>query len=292
MRLNDKFNWAEKCYIMAIVNATPDSFSGDGIYNGDNILDMAISQAENFIENGADILDIGGESTRPNAKVISADEETSRVIPIITALSDRFPDIVISIDSYKSDVARAAITAGAHIINDVSGLLSDKKMTQVAVEYNAPVIIMHNRSRPQYVVDNGDNDHIIGGEYIAPNYIDFLNEIKLELIQLKNDAIKRGIDANQIILDPGIGFGKSVTENMMIINHLDKFKDLDMPLLLGVSRKSFIGHILNLKADQRLEGTAASVAIGVMRGANIMRVHDVMQMSRIVKMCDAILRAE
>ncbi len=292
MRLSDKFNWAEKCYIMAIVNVTPDSFSGDGIYNGNNIVDMAILQAENFIYNGADILDIGGESTRPNAKVISSDEEISRVIPIITALRDKFPNVVISIDSYKADVAQAAIDAGANIINDIWGLLGDKNMAKIAVEYNAPVIIMHNRSRPQYVVNNGKDNHIIGGEYVAPHYNNFLREIKLELKQLKNNAIKSGIDADQIILDPGIGFGKNPNQNMMIINHLNKFKDLDMPILLAPSRKSFIGHILNLEAEQRLEGTAASVAIGVMRGANIMRVHDVMEMSRTVKMCDAILRAK
>ena len=288
MQLSEKFKWGSECYIMGIVNATPDSFSGDGIVGAKDTVSKAVAQAGTFLNDGAHILDVGGESTKPGAAIVSPNEELDRVVPVITALSKEFPSAVISIDTYKASVAKAALDAGAHIINDVWGFKADPDMAPLAARYNVPVILMHNRSKPGHA----EIDARLGGTYIAPNYDNFLDEVKDEMRDIANNAIKAGVEARQIILDPGVGFGKTVQQNMVLINKLDHFKSLGFPQLLGASRKSFIGKVLDVEADQRLEGTAATVALGVVRGANIVRVHDVKEMARIVRMTDAMLRAE
>lgn len=288
MQLKDKFNWGHQCYVMGIVNATPDSFSGDGIGRADDVVSKAVHQASGFLKDGAHILDVGGESTRPGAAMVSADEELSRVVPVIKAIADKFPDAVISIDTYKASVAEAALDAGAHIINDVWGGMADPAMAPLAAKRDVPVMLMHNKSKPGHA----EIDARLGGAYVAPDYGDFLAEVLDEMKALADNAIRAGVSADQIIIDPGVGFGKTVQQNMTLINQLDYFKALAFPILLGSSRKSFIGKVLDVEADQRVEGTAATVALGVVRGADIVRVHDVKEMSRIVRMTDAMLRAE
>ena len=288
MQLCKKFNWGSKCYVMGIVNATPDSFSGDGIAGRDDVVAKAVAQAASFIKDGAHILDVGGESTRPDATIVSADEEISRVLPVITALSERFPETIISIDTYKASVAEVALDAGAHIINDVWGFKADSKMAPLAASRDVPVILMHNRSKPGHA----EIDARLGGSYAAPNYHDFLVEVFDEMKDLADAAIRTGVSNAQIIMDPGVGFGKTIQQNMALINELDSLKKLEFPILLGSSRKSFIGKVLDVEANQRLEGTAATVALGVARGADIVRVHDVKAMARVVQMTDAMLRAK
>lgn len=283
------FNFGNRCLVMGIMNVTPDSFSGDGLENNKSILESAIvDQARCFLRDGADILDIGGESTRPGAALVSEELELSRVVPAVEAIVRKFPSAIISVDTYKSKVADAALGAGAHIINDVWGFRADENMAAVAVKHNAPVILMHNKSKPGHA----EIDSRLGGAYIAPDYTDFLNQVIEEMRVLASDAIEAGVLRENIMLDPGVGFGKTVSQNMELINRLDEIKAaLGFPILLGSSRKSFIGLTLDVPADERVEGTAATVSLGVTRGADIVRVHDVKEMSRIVRMTDAMLRA-
>ena len=288
---NHMFEWGSRTYVMGILNVTPDSFSGDGILalpkeHRDDVSEAAVRQAKEFLTSGADILDVGGESTRPGSQPISADDEISRVIPVIEAIANKFPGTLISIDTYKAKVAKAAFNAGAHILNDVWALRADPELASVAAKYRVPVILMHNRSNPASV----EVREQLGNAYIGSEYQNLIEDVKRELLVSVDLAVKAGIEESHIILDPGIGFGKTREHNLELINRLDEIRALGYPVLLGTSRKSFIGFTLDLPADQRVEGTAATVAIGIARGADIIRVHDVKEMARVAKMTDAIVR--
>ena len=280
------FNWGTRTYVMGILNATPDSFSGDGIIAKGDAVAVALEQARDFLGHGADILDVGGESTRPGSAPVNADDEMERVIPVICALHKNFPEAVISIDTYKAQVAEEAIRAGAHIINDVWGLRADDGLAHIAARYNAPVILMHNRSNPSSV----EVREKFGNAYGGAEYKNLIEDVKRELMDCVDIAHKAGIADSHIILDPGVGFGKTREHNLELVNRLDEIRELGYPILLGTSRKSFIGFTLNLPADQRVEGTAATVAVGIARGADIIRVHDMKEMARVAKMTDAIVR--
>jgi dihydropteroate synthase len=273
---------------MGILNITPDSFSGDGLLAplaGAQDTDLALEQARRFIAAGADILDVGGESTRPGAQSLSLAEEMERVLPVIRLLRAE-TGLPLSIDSYKSEVAEAALEAGADMVNDVWGLKVDPRLAQVAARHKAPVILMHNRSSWA----NADIQARLGGRYVGMPYEDLLEDIKRELMESVSIARLAGIPDEHILLDPGIGFGKTVEQNLELLDRLGEIRLLGFPVLLGPSRKSFIGYTLDLPPDQRVEGTAAAVAIGIVRGADIVRVHDVEPMVRVVRMADAIVR--
>ena len=297
---NHIFNWGSRTYVMGILNLTPDSFSGDGLISplpvgapsrddkgqGDGEL-HALQQAKEFLANGADILDVGGESTRPGSEPVGADEELERVIPAIQAIAKEFPNALISIDTYKAKVAEEAFKARAHILNDVWGLRADPELADIAAKYRVPVILMHNRSNPASVEVRAQ----LGNAYIGSEYQNLIEDVKSELLVSVGLAKNAGVEETRIILDPGIGFGKTREHNLELINRLDEIRMLGYPVLLGASRKSFIGFTLDLPADQRMEGTAATVAIGIARGADIVRVHDVKEMARVAKMTDAIVRS-
>src|SRR3972149_1718443 len=287
---NHTFNWGSRTYVMGILNVTPDSFSGDGLLalsedevRGEN---DALQQAREFLADGADILDVGGESTRPGSQPVTADEELERVIPVITAIAEESPNALISIDTYKARVAEEAFKAGAHILNDVWALRADPELASVAAKYKAPVILMHNRSNPASVEVRAR----LGNAYIGSEYQNLIEDVKRELLVSVELALTAGIEESRIVLDPGIGFGKTREHNLELINRLDEIRALGYPVLLGPSRKSFIGFTLDLPADQRVEGTAATVAVGITRGADMIRAHDVKEMARVAKMTDAIVR--
>lgn len=280
------FDWGSRTYVMGILNVTPDSFSGDGIIAKGDAITFAVNQAADFLENGADILDVGGESTRPGSAPVNADEEMERVIPVIEALRANFANAIISIDTYKASVAEAAIQAGANIINDVWGFRADSEIASVAAKYKTPVILMHNRSNPASV----EVREKLGGAYLGAEYENLIEDVKRELLVSVEIAKKAGVEENVILLDPGIGFGKTREHNLELINRLGEIRALGYPILLGTSRKSFIGFTLDLPPDQRIEGTAATVAVGITRGADIVRVHDVKEMARVAKMTDAMVR--
>jgi len=281
------FTWGARTYVMGVLNVTPDSFSGDGIIAKGDALEISLEQARSFLAAGADILDVGGESTRPGSQPLHADEELARVIPVIRGLSTKFPDAIISIDTYKAEVAEEAFKNGAHVLNDVWALRADPKLASVASQYKVPVILMHNRSNPASVQVKEQ----LGKAYIGAEYQNLIEDVKRELMDSVALARKAGIEEAHIILDPGIGFGKTREHNLELINRLDEIRMLGYPILLGPSRKSFIGYTLDLPPDQRVEGTAATIAIGIARGADIVRVHDVTEMARVAKMTDAIVRA-
>lgn len=265
------FKWGSKTFLMAVLNATPDSFSGDGIFSDSG---LALELGLQFQAHGADIIDVGGESTRPvsiysGVTRISSSEEIDRVIPVIKTLTKHLK-IPISIDTYKADVAMRAIDAGASMINDVWGLKGDCDMTDVAISSGLPVVLMHNQEHTEYE--------------------DLVNDVFDELRRMIDKALCAGIKGANIIVDPGIGFGKTVEQNLRLIRNLDRFTHLGHPILVGTSRKSTIGRVLDLPVSDRIEGTAATVALSIARGADIVRVHDVKEMSRVVRMSDAILR--
>lgn len=278
--------WGRRTYMMGIINITPDSFSGDGLAAHEDFIGHAVSQAGRFLAEGADLLDVGGESTRPGAQTVSADEEIRRVEPVVRAIASRFPDALISIDTYKASVARVALEAGAHLVNDVWGLRADPQMAQTVAQFGAPVILMHNRSKP----NDASVEARLGGRYIGVEYDNLTADVRRELMESVSLARAAGIPDEKIILDPGIGFGKTVRQNLDLLNRLDEICELGFPLLVGTSRKSFIGYTLDLPADQRAAGTAATVAIGIARGADIVRVHDVGLMTQVARMADAIIR--
>ena len=280
------FNWGSRTYVMGILNITPDSFSGDGMIARGDIVPLAVEQARSFLSSGADILDVGGESTRPGSQPVHAAEERERVLPVIEALAKEFPDVLISIDTYKANVAEAAFKAGAQILNDVWALRADPELASVAAAFRVPVILMHNRSNPASV----EVRQQLGNAYIGSTYENLMEEVKHELLVSVELALKAGIEETRILLDPGIGFGKTREHNLELINRLAEICSLGYPVLLGPSRKSFIGFTLDLPADQRVEGTAATVAVGITRGADLIRVHDVKEMARVAKMTDAIVR--
>jgi dihydropteroate synthase len=285
---NHTFHWGSRTYVMGILNVTPDSFSGDGILaQGGGGVEAALEQAREFLSNGADILDVGGESTRPGSQPVGAEQELERVVPVISAIAKEFPDALISIDTYKAKVAEAGFQAGAHILNDVWALRADPELASVAAAFRAPVVLMHNRSNPASVEVRAQ----LGNAYIGSEYQNLLEEVKRELLVSVELAKKAGIGESHIILDPGVGFGKKREHNLELIDRLNEIRALGFPILLGPSRKSFIGFTLDLPADQRLEGTAATVAVGIARGADIIRVHDVREMARVAKMTDAITRS-
>ena len=260
---------------MGILNVTPDSFSDGGVYFDK---EKAVEHALRMQEDGADIIDIGGESTRPGAKAVTLKEEIKRVVPVIEALTKKV-SIPISIDTYKSDVADAAISAGASIVNDISGLRFDKKMPKVAARHKTSVVIMHIKGTPKNMQKNPSYKALI------PEILDYLTES----IAIARDA---GMPDDMIIIDPGIGFGKTLEHNLEIISRLHEFRGFEKPILIGPSRKAFIGMTLGgLPAEERIEGTASAVAIGIFNGANILRVHDVKAMSRVAKVADAVMRA-
>jgi dihydropteroate synthase len=287
------FTWGSRTYVMGILNITPDSFSGDGLLpplpmgedQGEG-MNAAVQQAKEFLSNGADILDVGGESTRPGSQPVGADEELKRVIPVIEAIAKEFPDALISIDTYKAKVAEKAFQAGAHILNDVWALRADPELASVAAALRVPVILMHNRSNPASV----EVREQLGNAYIGSEYENLIEDVKRDLLISVKLAKKAGVEESNIILDPGIGFGKTRERNLELINRLDEIRALGYPVLLGPSRKSFIGFTLDLPPDQRVEGTAATVAVGITRGADIIRVHDVKEMARVARMTDAIVR--
>ena len=270
----DRFSldFSKKTHIMGVLNVTPDSFSDGGMHFEKS---RAVDRALRMIEDGADILDIGGESTRPGSDPVSLDEELRRTIPVIKALSNII-SIPISIDTYKSDVAVRALEAGASIVNDISGMQFDPEMPAVISRFKVPVVIMHIKGTPKNMQVNPTYKALV------PEVMDyFRTSISL--------AAKSGIPDNMIILDPGIGFGKTFEHNLEIINNLDQFYLLEKPLLIGPSRKAFLGKILgDLPVHERLEGTAAAVAISIIKGAHIVRVHDVKEMARVAKVADAI----
>lgn len=260
-----RLDYGKKTLIMGILNVTPDSFSDGGKYNH---LELAVKRAQEMVEQGADIIDIGGESTRPGFEVVPVEEELERVIPVIKAISERVK-VPISIDTYKAEVAKQSLEAGAHIINDIWGGKADPQMAYVAARYNAPIILMHNRQNEDYQV------------FIR----DVFNDL-YESIQLMKQA---GVRDEKIILDPGIGFAKSHEENLEMMRNLDKLVSLGYPVLLATSRKRMIGNVLDLPVNERVEGTGASCCFGIQKGCQMIRVHDIKEMSRMAKMMDAMM---
>ena len=280
------FDWGMRTYVMGILNITEDSFSGDGLIGkGKDEVELACQQARQFVAEGVDILDIGGESTRPGSQPISADEELSHILPVLKAISNEL-DVLISIDTYKAAVAEAALQNGAQIVNDIWGFHADPEIAGVTARYHAPAILMHNRSSWAHAVIKEK----LGGRYVGIPYENLLEDVKRELLESVAIAHEAGIPDDHIILDPGIGFGKSTEQNLELLNRLDEIRALGYPILCGPSRKSFIGYTLDLPPDQRLEGTAAAVAVGIVRGADIIRIHDIQPMVRVARMTDAIVR--
>jgi len=274
---NTEFCWGERTYVMGIINMSPDSFSGDGFAD----LGAAAAQAHRFVSEGADILDIGGESTRPGSSPVSVDEEIKRVVPVIERLASEVP-VPISVDTYKSEVARRALDAGVAMINDQWGLKRDQQLAELAAEWNVPLILMSNQR------DKGGYDALVDRD--TAYYEDLMAEVTSSLRRSLDLALKLGVARENIILDPGLGFGKNWRQDLEVIRRLDEVRGLGRPILLGPSRKSFIGLVLNLPVGECVEGTAAAVAIGIARGADIVRVHDVQQMARVCRMSDAIIR--
>ena len=258
-------DYTKETFIMGILNVTPDSFSDGGKYNS---VEAALEQAKKMVADGAKIIDVGGESTRPGYERISDDEEIARVVPVIKALVREVPAI-ISIDTYKSAVARAAIEAGAHMINDIWGAKADPEMANVAVQYNVPIILMHNRPNQ--------------------NYKNYWNDFKSDIEESISIVKKAGVPDEHIILDPGIGFVKNLEQSIETMQRLDELSAMGYPVLLATSRKRMIGSILNLPVNERVEGTAATCAFGVMKGCHLMRVHDVKEVARTVKVIDALV---
>lgn len=254
----------KKTWVMGILNVTPDSFSDGGKYT---TVEKAVSQTKKMIEDGADIIDVGGESTRPGYTMISDEEEIARVVPVIKALAEE-TNALISIDTYKAAVAEAAIAAGAHIINDIWGAKYEPDIAEVAAKWDVPIILMHNR-----------ND---------TSYNNFWNEVQQDMAESVQIALDAGVRKEQIWLDPGIGFGKTTAQNIQMMQHLREFVELGYPVLLGTSRKSLVGKVLDLPVSERLEGSLATVCFGVDRGCQIVRVHDVKETSRVVRMMDVL----
>ncbi len=294
-----EFRWGERTYVMGIVNVTPDSFSGDGVYatmetegvahpseRAQAATERAVAQAISFLEEGVDIIDVGGESTRPGSAPIDAQTELSRVIPVVRRLREA-TDAPISIDTYKASVAAEALDAGADLVNDVWALQMDPELAPLVAERGVPVILMHNRSKPK----NAAQQERLGGRYVGIRYHDLMADIIRELRQRVEHAVQAGIPRSRIIIDPGMGFGKTVEQNLHLLNHVDELRVLGLPILAGPSRKSFIGYTLDLPPQERQEGTAAAVALCIARGVNMVRVHDARAMLRVARMSDAIIRA-
>ena len=267
-----KYDLSQKIWLMGVINTTPDSFSDGGLYLQPR---EAVKRALDLITQGADIIDIGGESSRPGSDPITSDEEKQRVLPVIRGLRKE-TDILISIDTTKADVAHAALEEGADIINDISALRFDPQMTALAARKNVPIILMHMKGTPKNM-------------QFDPYYENVFTEIRDFFIERISMATAQGINAQNIILDPGIGFGKRLNDNLALINNLGFLKELSRPVLIGVSRKSFIGAILDLPVEERLEGTIAASLLSMVNGANILRVHDVGAVKRAIRVAQRIL---
>lgn len=259
------YNLSDRTHIMGILNITPDSFSDGGSYTS---VCNAVKQAEEMQQLGADIIDIGGESTRPNHDPVSLDEELNRVIPVIKAMRESI-NVPISIDTYKAEVAKQAIEAGAEIINDVWGAKREPEIAKVAADYQVPIILMHNRTNM--------------------NYTSLIDDMKKDLAESIDIALQAGVTKEKIILDPGVGFAKTAADNLVVMNNLEQFLTLGYPILLGTSRKTFIGKILDVPADERDIGTGATTCLGIAKGAQIVRVHNVKVNVELAKMMDAML---
>ena len=260
------FAWGKRTYVMGIINVTPDSFSGDGLGHD---AEAALEQALRFQDEGADIIDVGGESTRPGSTPVTVEEEKRRVIPVIRLLASRL-DVPVSVDTYKREVAREALAAGAAIINDVWGLKRDPALADLAAREGAPIVLMHNQQ--------------------GLDYSDLVPEVLASLRSSLRQALEAGVPSENVVLDPGLGFGKRPEYNLELLRRLAELKALGLPLLVGTSRKSTIGLVLDLPVEERLEGTAATVALAIANGADIVRVHDVKAMTRVARMSDAIVR--
>lgn len=264
------FAWGERTFIMGILNVTPDSFSGDGLVRGGDVVAASVDQARRMVEEGADLLDVGGESTRPGHAPVEAAEEIGRVIPVIAAVRNALPAIPVSIDTTKVVVAEAALAAGADLLNDVWGVGADPAMAELAASSGAPLLVMHNREEARYE--------------------DVVGEVVDDLRAALERAERIGVRPDHLIVDPGIGFGKTADHNVTLLRHLDALTALGRPILLGTSRKSTIGKILDLPPEERSEGTLATIALGIASGADIVRVHDVRANVRAARVADAIVR--
>lgn len=266
-----QFDWGKRTYVMGIVNVSPDSFAGDGIHSQS----IALTQAVRMAQEGADIIDIGGESTRPGSTAIPLDEEFARVLPVVRAIR-RELSLPLSVDTYKYEIAQAVLEAGADIINDIWGLKKEPRLAELAAEYGASMVLMSNQ---RDVSPNHDVE-----------FDDIVQTVRDDLESAILKAVRHGLPIEQIIIDPGIGFGKTQPQNLMLLRRLRELHDLPYPLLVGTSRKSVLGHVLQLPADERFEATAATIALAIDRGADIVRVHDVREMWRVCKVADAIVR--
>jgi dihydropteroate synthase len=261
---------------MGVLNVTPDSFSDGGQFNE---IDSAILHVDKMLKNGADIIDVGGESTRPGSKSVSADEESRRIVPIIKAIKNEYKDILISVDTYKSNVAEKAIEAGADFVNDISGLTFDDEMISLLAQSDIPIVVMHINGKPKTMQEN-----IL--------YSDLISDMKRFFIKQCDYAINSGIKEGNIIIDPGIGFGKTFDHNFTLLKRLKEFEDLGFPILIGPSRKAFIGDVLNLPSNERVEGTIATIVAGILNGANIIRAHDIKEIKRATIVTEKILKAK
>ncbi len=270
------FDWGERTFVMGILNVTPDSFSGDGLLAGPageasaDPVERAVGIGRAMVEAGADILDVGGESSRPGHETVDVAEETRRVVPVIAALRDSLPGVALSVDTTKPAVAEAALAAGAHLINDVWGVARDDALVRVAATAGVPLVLMHNRAQASYT--------------------NLLAEVLADLQAAIDRATRAGMAWDRIIVDPGIGFGKTVEHNLALLRDLGSLRVLGRPVLLGTSRKSTLGKVLDLPADERLEATLATTALGIAAGVDIVRVHDVLPNVRVARMSDAIIR--
>ncbi len=271
------FTWAERTYVMGILNVTPDSFSGDGLLAAaqakaapSNAVEAALALARRMIDEGADLLDVGGESTRPGHRPVDADEERRRTTPVIAALHTEFPDVPVSIDTTKPAVAAAALDAGASLVNDVWGVAEDDSLARLAGERGVPLVLMHNRAEARYT--------------------NLLAEVIADLQRAIERALRAGVAWGDLIVDPGFGFGKTPVHNLALLAGLGGFRVLGRPILLGTSRKSTLGKVLDLPPEERLEATLATTALGVAAGIDIVRVHDVRPNVRVARMSDAIIR--
>ena len=264
------FGWGERTFVMGILNVMPDSFSGDGLLAGQGTVETAVRIGTEMVAAGADILDVGGESTRPGHGPVDLDEERRRVLPVIEALRAVLPDVPISIDTTKPAVAEAALVAGADMVNDVWGVGADDALPRLAADHGVPLIVMHNREEPRYTT--------------------FLPELIADLQRAIERALRLGVRWDDLIVDPGFGFGKTPQHNLEVLRELELLRVLGRPILLGTSRKSTLGRVLDLPAAERLEATLATTALGIAHGADIVRVHDVRENVRVARMSDAIVR--
>jgi dihydropteroate synthase len=265
------FHWGERTYVMGILNVTPDSFSGDGLFRpGGETVRAALERARAMVEEGADLIDVGGESTRPGHEPVDADEERRRIVPVIAGLREEIPDLAISVDTTKPIVAEAAIGAGAAMINDVWGVAEDDTLARLAARRGVPILLMHNRREARYV--------------------DVVAEVVDELAKATERAVAVGVPRENVIIDPGFGFGKTVEHNLAVLRDLAALRVIGRPILLGTSRKSTLGRVLDLPALERVEATMATTALGVASGVDIVRVHDIRANVRTARMADAIVR--